>query len=205
MKKYLAALTATALIGVAPLALAASSTDLTVTGLITPSACTPNLSSGGKVDNGKIPIKDLNLTKDTQLATKTLQLSIACNAPMLFALDSTDNKAGTGSSDWFGLGLTDAGEKIGFVYLAGQNPVADGADVRMIESEDDGVSWSPKTWLRHDSLSAFAASTGTIEPIFIKDLAMDLEVTTFIARADSLTLSDDVILDGSATVEVKYL
>jgi len=59
--------------------------------------------------------------------------------------------------------------------------------------------------LRHDSLSAFAASTGTIEPIFIKDLAMDLEVTTFIARADSLTLSDDVILDGSATVEVKYL
>ena len=33
---------------------AASSVDLTVKGLITPSACAPSLSSGGLVDHGKV-------------------------------------------------------------------------------------------------------------------------------------------------------
>jgi hypothetical protein len=45
MKKYLAALSATALIGIAPYALAAPSTDLTVIGTITPNACTPTVSN----------------------------------------------------------------------------------------------------------------------------------------------------------------
>jgi type 1 fimbria pilin len=205
MKKYFAALSTVALLGSAPYTIAASSTDLTVTGIITPAACTPSLSSGGKVDNGKILVKDLNQDTDTQLPTQKLQLSIACLAPTLFALDSTDNKSGSASSDWFGLGLTDAGEKIGYVYLTGQNPVADGDDVRMIESDDDGASWTPRTWLKTDTLSAFAAASGAVEPIFIQDLTMDLEVSTYIARADSLTLTDDVTLDGSATIEVKYL
>lgn len=62
MKNYFAALSATALISVAPFAVAASSTDLTVTGVITPQACTPSLSNGGIIDNGKISAKDLNLT-----------------------------------------------------------------------------------------------------------------------------------------------
>ncbi|MBM6443783.1 DUF1120 domain-containing protein [Pseudomonas mohnii] len=205
MKKYLAALSSTALISVAPFALATSSTDLTVTGVITPQACTPSLSGGGMVDNGKISAKDLNQDKETILPPQTLQMTIACDAPTLFALDSTDNKAGTSSNGWFGLGLTDAGEKIGFVYLAGQNPVADGNAVRMIESEDDGASWELRNWLIPESLSAFAAASGPITPTPIKDLAMDLDVQTYIARADSLTLTDEVTLDGSATIEVKYL
>ena len=205
MKKYLAALSSTALISVAPFALATSSTDLTVTGVITPQACTPSLSGGGMVDNGKISAKDLNQDKETILPPQTLQMTIACDAPTLFALDSTDNKAGTSSNGWFGLGLTGAGEKIGFVYLAGQNPVADGNAVRMIESEDDGASWELRNWLIPESLSAFAAASGPITPTPIKDLAMDLDVQTYIARADSLTLTDEVTLDGSATIEVKYL
>ena len=44
-------------------ALAASSTDLTVKGLITPSACTPALSNAGAVDFGKLSAKDLNQMK----------------------------------------------------------------------------------------------------------------------------------------------
>ena len=75
IKKYFAALSATALIGVAPYALAASSTDLTVTGIITPNACTPTLSGGGIVDHGKFSAKDLNAGHETTaLPTETLQL-----------------------------------------------------------------------------------------------------------------------------------
>ncbi|WP_256590845.1 MULTISPECIES: DUF1120 domain-containing protein [unclassified Pseudomonas] len=69
MKKYLAALSATALIGVAPFAMAASSVDLTVTGTITPAACMPSISNGGAIDLGKISAKDLNPTTYTLIST----------------------------------------------------------------------------------------------------------------------------------------
>ncbi|WP_330220783.1 DUF1120 domain-containing protein [Pseudomonas frederiksbergensis] len=68
MKKCFAALSTTALISLAPYALAASSTDLTVTGTITPSACTPSLSGNGVVDYGKISARDLN--QDTSTPSK---------------------------------------------------------------------------------------------------------------------------------------
>ena len=94
IKKYFAALSATALIGVAPYALAASSTDLTVTGIITPSACTPTLSGGGIVDHGKFSAKDLNQTSKLT-PSQTLKLSVNCERQLtVFALTRIDNRAG---------------------------------------------------------------------------------------------------------------
>jgi type 1 fimbria pilin len=49
-------------------AIAASSVDLTVKGSITPSACTPLLSSGGVADFGKISVKDLRPDNPTYLS-----------------------------------------------------------------------------------------------------------------------------------------
>ncbi|MNC84273.1 hypothetical protein D3C75_1387360 [compost metagenome] len=48
-------------------------------------------------------------------------------------------------------------------------------------------------------------NTGGSQPIDAKDVTFELEVDTYIARADSLTLNNEVIIDGSATFEVKYL
>lgn len=67
-KSLTLACTALLLASTAP-AFAASSVDLTVKGLITPSACTPNLP--GTVDFGKISAKDLNQDSQTQLEAKT--------------------------------------------------------------------------------------------------------------------------------------
>jgi hypothetical protein len=39
----------------------------------------------------------------------------------------------------------------------------------------------------------------------VKDLTMDFEVNTNIARADSLTLTDEVVMDGAVTFEMTYL
>lgn len=50
-------------------AMAASSVDLSVRGLITPSACEPTLSSGGVYDIGKISAKDLNVDDLTAVGT----------------------------------------------------------------------------------------------------------------------------------------
>jgi Protein of unknown function (DUF1120) len=206
MKKYFAALSATALISVAPYALAASSTDLTVTGTITPNACTPLLSDGGKVEHGKISSKDLNQEKITRLTNKTLQLTVNCDSAIAFRLKPIDNRPGTDTDDGlaFGLGFINGDQKLGFVEARLLRPLGDGVAVRHIFSNNNGGSWMSTNALYPRTLSAFGASGGPNTPIAIKDLVTDFQVTTYIARADSLDLTNDVALDGSATLEIDY-
>ncbi|MBD9614779.1 DUF1120 domain-containing protein [Pseudomonas sp. PDM02] len=200
-KKYFAALSATALIGVAPYALAASSTDLTVTGLITPNACTPTLSGGGIVDIGKISAKDLKMTSNTLVNTQPMQLTVACNAANKFALNAIDNRAATSLADnAFGLGETNAFEKLGMFQAVIKSALADGKTVQAIYLQSAGY-WPRTNHIGPGELT----SVGAGSPIPVKDLTMELEIQTYIARADSLTLIDEVTVDGSATFEMKYL
>lgn len=205
MKKYLAALSATALINVAPFALA-SSIDLTVTGTITPAACMPSLSNGGVVDHGKILAKDLNLTTPTNLPAEVLQLTVSCDAPTTFALKAIDNKPGTASNtDWFGIGMTEAGERLGYLLSFVRNAVADGQPARTILSVNNGSTWWATHHYRPNWLMSVASPTDLTTPIPVQDLSVDLSITTGIARADGLPLTDDVTIDGSVTYELSYL
>ena len=205
MKKYFVALSTVALVNVAPYALA-SSTDLTITGLITPAACMPSLSNGGVVDNGKFPAKDLNPTRGTVVGTETLKLTVACDSPTQFALNPIDNRAGTASlSSWFGLGLTDAGEKLGWVRVDVKNALADGGAAQAIDSEDDGNTWTYTTVSSPGYLLSVASLADLSTPLMVQDLSMDFEVQTYIARADSLTLTNEVVMDGAVTFEMNYL
>lgn len=204
MKKYFAALTTTALISAAPFALAASSTDLTVTGIITPVACTPTFSGGGVIDLGKISSGDLNKESNTLVGKHPIQLVVSCDASAKFALNPIDNKDGTSSGDWFGLGLTPANEPLGYFFPKVMQ-VKDGAtSLDAIKSDDGGSTWEKATDAQAGYLLSVAA-TGGNAPIDAKDVTFDFEVDTYIARTDSLTLNDEVTIDGSATFEVKYL
>jgi hypothetical protein len=209
MKKYFAALSATALISVAPYALAASSTDLTVTGKITPAACTPGLSSEGKVDHGKISVKDLHQGSDTPLQSVTLQLTVQCEEAAQFALNPIDNRSGTAMrNDMYGLGLINGDQKLGGYFVQMQNARADGRVVSRLVSADRGKNW---TALGHGYMdvgllySAGTSSSGTFTPIAAKETVMDIAVKTFISRTELLTLTEEVAIDGSMTLEVKYL
>ncbi|MBD9589625.1 DUF1120 domain-containing protein [Pseudomonas sp. PDM03] len=204
-KKYFAALSATALIGVAPYALAASSTDLTVTGIITPNACTPTLSGGGIVDHGKFSAKDLKPDQATALPAVTLQLSVNCDAATAFRLLPTDNKSGTSHDGGdFGLGYINGDQKLGLFYVRIRTPIADGVAVQPLGSNNNGNTWFASPVVEPNLLSAFGAVGGPATPIAIKDLQTDLRVTTQIARADSLDLTNEVALDGSATITIAY-
>ncbi|WP_223529636.1 DUF1120 domain-containing protein [Pseudomonas sp. GL-R-19] len=204
MKKYFAALTTMALISAAPFALAASSTDLTVTGLITPVACTPTFTGGGVIDLGKISSGDLNETSNTLVGTHPIQLVVTCDASAKFALNPIDNKASTSIGDWFGLGLTDASEQLG-QFVPKVIEISDGTStLDAIKSDDGGSTWVKATDAQAGYLLSFTTAGGTA-PIDATDVTFEFEVDTYIARADSLTLTDEVKIDGSATFEVKYL
>ncbi|WLH22793.1 DUF1120 domain-containing protein [Pseudomonas sp. FP215] len=206
MVSPLTTLTATLLlIGAGPV-WAASSQDLTVKGVITPSACAPVVSGGGTVDFGKVSVKDLNADTYTDLPRETLLLSVRCEGPTIFTLNTIDNRAGTAAShfSWHGLGMTPSDEKVGDAGLGLYSPVADGIPVRTITSRDGGVTWIPSVMLSHTLLTAVADSDG-LAPIAIQELDAEIRLITHIAPASNLTLTDEVPIDGHATVQVNYL
>ncbi|WP_263487802.1 DUF1120 domain-containing protein [Pseudomonas sp. REP124] len=186
-------------------AFAASSVDLTVTGMITPSACEPTLSQGGLVDYGKISAKDLYADRPTQLPTQALQLTLTCDAATLAAIEAKDNREGSahvgGDADLFGLGLINGNEKLGAMHLRLLSPVADGVTVRTIDSVDGGSTWNANTFMATNSITS-VADASTLAPIPFQTWSSSLEIMPRIAPTNSLTLTNEAAIDGSVTLSV---
>ena len=186
---------------------AASTVDLAVKGLVTPSSCTPTLTSGGVVDYGKMSAKDLRPDRATSLANVNLQLAIVCEASTLLALQGNDNREGSdhrGDAKYYGLGLINGSEKLGAFELRFSSPVADNKPVHTIASPNNGGSWwAEPNLVRGDILSV--ANIGSLIPIPVRSLTAEVRVGAEIAPTLQLTLDNEVPLDGSATITVKYL
>ena len=210
MNTRLSLLTAALLLGGASSAYAASSTELTVTGFITPAACKPSLSDSD-VYYGKIPAKALKLEERTHLDKVTIQLSVSCDAAAPFAIHTIDNRPNTADSTggkFFGLGLINGTQQLGGYRMDFINPVADSA-VTTITSSNEGSTWIPyvegETKWRDWWLAFGSEISGVWTPSAVQNVTVDIELLTHIAQAKNLTLTDEVPLDGSATLEVKYL
>ncbi|AIG02812.1 Protein of uncharacterised function (DUF1120) [Pseudomonas fluorescens] len=190
----------------APSAFAVSTTDLAVKGAITPNACEPMISSGGVVDFGKMSAKSLNADQHTDLPRQILTLSVRCEGPAFFTLNTIDNRAGSSANHhhWHGLGMTPSGEKLGGAGFGLYNAVADSEPVQTIVSEDGGATWATAVLLSHTGLTA-VAQAGTSVPRAVKELDAELRLYTHIAPANGLSLVDEVPIDGHATVQLKYL
>ncbi|WP_248752651.1 DUF1120 domain-containing protein [Pseudomonas sp. MWU15-20650] len=207
MKTCVSLLSSALLLAMTSSAFAASSVDLTVKGLITPSACAPSLSSGGVIDHGKVAAKDLKPDHWTLLGNHTLQLAINCDAPTLVALKGIDNQ-GDAYASMYGLGLV-SGKKLGGYLLTLDNPMADGAATSVIESPDNGVTWremySDEVWVSEHLASFGDRATGSWAPSPVQQVTTDLLVQTLIAPTAGMDLTAEVPFSGSATIEVKYL
>lgn len=196
--------------------MAASSVDVSVKGLITPTACTPLLSSGGLIDYGKISQQDLNQDKGTRLPVKHLQVSVACNAPSRFALRMRDNRDGSAmvnSEIYYGLGLDTSGNRIGLYSMTfdpRQTVVNSTALIFGTESTTAGLAWRTANLnpidIGANSYLGFTDTEGsTTGPSAIQELTSTVKVEAVINAKQNLDLSADVLLDGSATMEVVYL
>ncbi|ROM57722.1 hypothetical protein BK648_02840 [Pseudomonas poae] len=206
MQRYTPATLALLLLSTAPGVFAASNTDLSVTGIITPSSCTPNLSGGGVIDHGKLTGKDLDQDLPTRLAPGEMQFEVHCEGATFFTLTTVDNRAGTSAINpaHHGLGMVNDNQKLGSVALGVFEPIADNVAVQTIMSRDGGASWGPSSYLGHMALTSFAVATDTSTPIALQDLTARLRAFTVIAPASSLTLLDEVPIDGHATLQLKY-
>lgn len=195
------------LLAAASPAFAASNVDLNVKGSITPNACDTMISNGGVVDHGKLTARDLSADAHTPLPIQPLLLSVRCEGPTLFTFNMIDNRAGSSAlhNSLHGLGVINETEKLGSAAFTLTSPVADSVAVRTIISTNGGASWTPASYLGHAALTAIASADDTSRPIALKDFDAGINVRTMIARADGLTLTDEVPIDGHVTLQLTYL
>lgn len=206
MEKNTPAALALLLAACAPGAFAASNTDLSVKGIITPASCTPSLSDGGIVDHGKLTASDLHPDKPTSLQAGEMLLEVQCEGPTFFTLTTEDSRAGSSAINpaHHGLGMVNDDQKLGSVAFGLFDPVADNLPVQTILSRDGGATWYPSSYLGHAALTAFAAPSGPTTPMALQTLSARLRAFTMIAPASDLTLLDEIPIDGLAVMQLKY-
>jgi len=189
-------------------AFAASTVDLSVTGRITPQACTVSLSDSGLIDYGKIPARTLRPSEFTPLPSRQMGLGINCEGPTLFVLVGIDNQPNSSVNPevLYGLGMNihAPSERLGSVGLSLRGPVGDGSALQVISSADGGSTWHPEPNAHPRHYMGFAR-LDTLVPIPIRQLVASLRVDTTISPANSLTLKQEVPLQGSITLDLKYL
>lgn len=190
--------------------------ELTLRAHFAPIACLPTLSDHGVVDYGTLYAKDLSATNETPLPTRSLRLSVTCDAPARFALRMFDNRDGsaTGGTDEtaYGLDLDASRNKIGRFYLT-VDPAEFSADtwptLYRTDSTSNGVAWSSSTArqipMAANSLLGFTDKTGvTTGPVAIQALTGTVRIKTYLAPMQSLDLREVVLINGSGTLEIVY-
>lgn len=209
MKTSIVALAGAVLLATCPWALATSSADLSVTGSITPSACSPSVSNNGLVDYGRISVQDLNPTGVTELPKTSFKLAVNCEGASLFALATRDNRSslgGPGAS--FVLGLITPTLWVGTYFLSMENIQLDDPGAYSIFSKDSGKTWlfNSEASVPTNTFIAFGnQSSGIRAPVPIKDVSLDLMVQPYIYPKNLIPVGETIALDGSATLELRYL
>lgn len=206
---------------ISPALALASSTDLTVTGMITPGACTPSFASGGNVDLGKIPAASLNKDTQTELMAHDISLQVTCSADAAVAIKVHDNQAstllpgieidGVKVNGWYLYGLGEAaGKKIGGYGLRHGTPTIDGKPSTLMYSENEDDVWKAPTvslvgrnvanklqYSWGDSVAAGPAA-GAVH-------TFPMSLIPVIGPTNDLPITADIDIDGSATFELVYI
>lgn len=197
----------------------AAPTALKVKGTIQPLACAPQLAGSGQADFGVIQVTSLNPAIATRIGQRSVAFNIQCESPVKIALAGSDNRAasvlGGAPIGAFGLG-TAQGKKIGYYTLQVQSIAADGASAQPLAYSGgtsvaiDGnlVSQTPARWDIGDGNighGRVAFSRSGSQPGAYKALSGMLTISATIDRANNLPRGADILLDGSATIEMQYL
>ncbi|MCR4465550.1 DUF1120 domain-containing protein [Burkholderia sp. SCN-KJ] len=186
---------------------ALAGTDLSVSGRIQPGACSLALGNGGTVDLGTISRKDLREDSVSFLKTQRISLGIQCQAPTTVAFRALDNRAGTPIyGNAFGLSAS-GGKNVGGYYLVPVDRIGDGNPLVHLVGKGGAGGWEVvggTAWLSPTWLSSWA-ERGQSLPQAFQNISSTLEVVIMIAPTKDLDLSQQVSIDGSATMELIYL
>lgn len=197
---------------------AATTADLTLTGTITPPACTPVFSGGGIADYGNIAASTLSATTVNQLGTKNSSVTITCDSPAKFYYSFIDNKAasvntdtmptgsGTNTPFLYGLGTTSKGAKIGAYTLQLSGETSSTGKAMRIRTID-GTNWIgyggytvPGGVYRYSY-----GDNNTTTPGAFSSVTTNITITAAVDKTANLSIGNLTTLDGSATLNIFLL
>lgn len=205
-------------------ATAANSVDLRVTGNITPASCSISMSGNtfdlGTLDAGKLTEPTRNPLPRTAPSTMTIQ----CNAPTQVAFKTHDNRRASIPTTlpskvfYYGLGFDAQNAPIGSYELVVLTPSirVDGQEGNIKWSTTDGVNWGVNSINGLDNLSPYseineiysldlASNQNHLPPTPATSMSMDISVEAYIEAMSTLDTSQEIAIDGSATIELIYL
>ena len=205
-----------------------STAVLKLKGVLTNNACTPTLSDGAVVDFGTKYISTLSATADNQLGYKDISLTINCSAATKVAWSITDDHADsmkkmtidnatfTGGQVWsstnqYGVGKTAGGVNIG-AYSVGMNSsvTVDGNARALGYSGVEAPAWAPANTesarITHSDGSVQYSVIGSdTQLIPFMNAVFPLRVALAVQKTDTLAITDDIPIDGQATITLHYL
>ncbi|WP_338843100.1 DUF1120 domain-containing protein [Citrobacter europaeus] len=215
-------------------AFAADQTVLQVQGVLTNSACTPEIGGGATIDYGTIHLSALSATSNNQLGAKETNLVINCPVPTQLGFQVADDRAdsaagisidnagasggGIGNSKLlFGVGKTANDVNIGNynIRAASGTVTADGNSASLLVRFGPGGSSYPwhdmaseasySTVFAHNEYSYTIGKSGTEEPLAFTTVTIPLVTTLAIQNTTTLAITDDTNMDGQATFTMIYL
>lgn len=218
MKRTYPLLGSLLLMAASPLALAASSVDLAVTGTLVPASCRPTLSHA-HINFGKVSSADLDQQQHTAMKPHRQLLTIECAGSTAFGIRAIDNRDGSahgpaGMNAPLGVGTTQAGEPIGAYSLVVQSAGSSldaGKPVFLSVRNAAGTQWSPSSTADvaiHTNgeliglVDRAGVSTG---PSLVTRASLSILADAHVAPASGLTLNDEVDFDGHTVLELVYL
>jgi Zn-dependent alcohol dehydrogenase len=118
--------------------------------------------------------------------------------------------AGDGSSDTqtFGLGTVGSAKIGGFrIRQQTSDVVADGGTPKLLYSSDSGSTWLfTNNYLAVPSKEMLTYTTqSSVVPAAFKTVSGKLQIEAYISKTEGFDFSNDIKLDGLATMEVIYL
>lgn len=200
---------------------------LKIKGVLTNSACTPELSNSGVVDYGTIHLSELSDSAVNQLGQKTIDLTITCDAETKvswnLADDRVDSRAGVAvangsatngsisdANQTYGVGKTADDVAIGnySLFVKVSNVVADGKSADTIYMLGNNNVWSATTdgiTEGQNNRDITVAASGSLEPVGFTTATFPLVTSLAIQDTKTLAITDDTDLNGQVTISLRYL
>ncbi|RQR39565.1 MULTISPECIES: DUF1120 domain-containing protein [unclassified Burkholderia] len=183
--------------------------DLSVNGHIrSDGACSIALRNGGVIDLGNLSRKDF--IAGHQQIYHDMPLLIYCQHPTKVGIDVIDNRAGVQSAGMNGYAFGLGDPAIGYYVMSGyvsDGHNADGRFVRMIRRSKDETTWGEKgsgdVGLAPGYTIAWDVEGPQTEPVAFKALASGLGFRFYFR--DDIAFTDELEIDGSVTLELRYL
>jgi hypothetical protein len=93
---------------------------------------------------------------------------------------------------------------LGSVALSYRNPVGDAQPLQVLASSDSGETWTQESNAYPRTYMGFALP-GDRQPDFFSQLATQLRIDTSINLSRYLSLDQEIPLDGSIVLDLRYL